>query len=1578
MKKIFLIITSLFSIVSFSQAITVNTSTYSVPQLVTDILVNKPCVPVTNITWRTGNTNGFGSTNGIGYFQNTNPNFPLTSGVVLTTGNVLNAPGPNTTQLDDGNTAWTGDNNPTEPNLEATLLAAGITMNSTNATVLEFDFVPFSSNFNFQFLFASEEYGNFQCKFSDAFAFLLTNTSTGVTTNLAVVPSTTTPISVVTIRDFLYNSSCPSANPAYFGAINGGSAAAGSATNFNGQTVVMNASSSTLVPNTTYHIKLVIADRQDNKADSAIFLGANSFNVGQDVLGQDLTIATNTAICNNNTHTITSGLNPLVYSFAWTFNGNAIGGNTPNLTVNQAGVYGLTYTIISSNCVVTTDFINIEYYNSITTPNPVDLYKCNSGQPDYTFDLSYNTPIVNITGTQISYHASLPDAISNNSPLPNNYNVLTGNLPKTIWIRILDTATGCVTTKTFQLALTPPPVANNPGNMTLCETSLGSGVANFNLASQTNAVLAAQSSAIYGVSYYTNATDATTGTNPIDTTVPFSSGNTTIFVRIQNTTDPVCFNTTSFNLIVIPRPVLDVIPNQYVCVSYTLPVLVNPGNYYSGPNQGLPMLNAGDVITVDSTIYIYYETGGSPSCPSERSFRVEIVTLLDITPTDVIACDQYLLPVLDYNSRYFTAPGGPSGGGTELFGGSTLITTPGVTTIYIYFVSTDVPPCTVQSQFNVTINVTPTITGSFPNVFDCVAYNLPPLAVGNYYTFDSLTGLYTLAVSPITTTTTLYVFATNNNCRTPDIVFTAYIGTLGITNVTQCLSYTLPALPIGEYRDAPNGGGNIIPSGTVITSTTNVYTYVPGAGTPNCTDDDFFTITINAPFLTTPTDVTTCASYTLPVQADGGTYYSGTNQGLPMLNAGDVITTTATIYIYKASTTSVGCYNEKPWLITINQKPIIDSRADVEQCRSYVLSPLTNGNYFDDPNGVNPLSAGDTITTNNTIYIYAANPNDATCFSQNSFNISINGVEADPIPTQLTYCNSFTFPPHATANNFYYDATGGPTGGGNIIPAGTTVTSATVLPTYYIYYETGDRLNCSDENPFTITINDTPVLTPAIQSVINVCDSYTLQPLTIGKYYTLTGGPSATGNTEIVAPITYNLLNPAPTTIYAYAETNTTPNCPVEQPMNITIFNVTEPASVTRCSSYTLPSLPAGQNYYSNSGGVGLLASNVISTTQNIYVFGFSGFTPNCSDEFMFTVTIVPRPVANTVSIPQECDTFGNNDGIFAFDLTTLLIRNQVLNGQTPDPDFTLTFYTSFADANNPLATPIATPSAYQNDNPFTDSVWIRVTNNTLTDPCFAITELRLVVNLLPDPILEPEYFICSDYEKGTILNFATLDTGLSGANYSFAWTLDGNPFGGNTPSITTNQIGNYSVTVTDNSTTPPCPKTITTIVTKYAPYIEITYSDAFENPTFISVNVLGAGSGNYEYRLDEEPYQDSNIFYNVSPGNHRISVNDKSGHCNPAPTKAEIINYPKFFTPNGDGFHETWNIIHLKTTNPNAPILIFDRFGKLIKQITPSSDGWNGTFNGKPLPSTDYWFTVDYSEKGASKVFKSHFALKR
>jgi large repetitive protein len=89
------------------------------------------------------------------------------------------------------------------------------------------------------------------------------------------------------------------------------------------------------------------------------------------------------------------------------------------------------------------------------------------------------------------------------------------------------------------------------------------------------------------------------------------------------------------------------------------------------------------------------------------------------------------------------------------------------------------------------------------------------------------------------------------------------------------------------------------------------------------------------------------------------------------------------------------------------------------------------------------------------------------------------------------------------------------------------------------------------------------------------------------------------------------------------------------------------------------------------------------------------------------------------------------------------------------------------------------------------------------------------------------------------------------------------------------------------------------------------------------------------------------------------------------------VLDYPKFFTPNGDGYNEKWNIFGVKN-QPNAKIYLYDRYGKFLKQINPETEGWDGTFNGEPLPADDYWFSVFYEENGEQKVFKSHFSLKR
>ena len=104
-------------------------------------------------------------------------------------------------------------------------------------------------------------------------------------------------------------------------------------------------------------------------------------------------------------------------------------------------------------------------------------------------------------------------------------------------------------------------------------------------------------------------------------------------------------------------------------------------------------------------------------------------------------------------------------------------------------------------------------------------------------------------------------------------------------------------------------------------------------------------------------------------------------------------------------------------------------------------------------------------------------------------------------------------------------------------------------------------------------------------------------------------------------------------------------------------------------------------------------------------------------------------------------------------------------------------------------------------------------------------------------------------------------------------------------------------------------------------------------------------------YQIDDEELQSSNIFTGVSAGVHTITVVDTQG-CTYITQTVTVIDYPKYFTPNGDGINDNWNVIGLKN-QPGAKLYIFDRYGKLIKQISTTGDGWDGTFNNKQLPSS-------------------------
>jgi gliding motility-associated-like protein len=280
----------------------------------------------------------------------------------------------------------------------------------------------------------------------------------------------------------------------------------------------------------------------------------------------------------------------------------------------------------------------------------------------------------------------------------------------------------------------------------------------------------------------------------------------------------------------------------------------------------------------------------------------------------------------------------------------------------------------------------------------------------------------------------------------------------------------------------------------------------------------------------------------------------------------------------------------------------------------------------------------------------------------------------------------------------------------------------------------------------------------------------------------------------------------------------------------------------------------------------------------------------------------------------------------------------------------------------------------------------LETTGNSLGNAFYTVTptlnlcigqpiNIPITVNPLPLPELESG-IICVDV-NGVAYRTYTLDSGLNAIDYSFQWFIDGvaQTTGSNTFEALV--AGNYSVIAT-NSVTGCISSMVSATVTASNPATSFTATVSslyFSDNASITASAIG-GNGTYQYSLDYGPFQTSPVFEDVAPGEHVISINDTNGCTNLLPITLNTIGYPTYFTPNGDGFHDYWNIIGLEN-QPTAKVYIFDRYGKLIKQISTKSLGWDGTYNGNPLPASDYWFTIDYLEPNA-KTFKAHFSLKR
>ena len=390
--------------------------------------------------------------------------------------------------------------------------------------------------------------------------------------------------------------------------------------------------------------------------------------------------------------------------------------------------------------------------------------------------------------------------------------------------------------------------------------------------------------------------------------------------------------------------------------------------------------------------------------------------------------------------------------------------------------------------------------------------------------------------------------------------------------------------------------------------------------------------------------------------------------------------------------------------------------------------------------------------------------------------------------------------------------------------------------------------------------------------------------------------------------------------------------------------------------------------------GLNVLPTTYLSNSKIIYASVKNNLT-GCRNTAVLqlvaeTTTIATQPNANLTFV---CDTDIDNDGFTKFKLSDL---NAIILGTQSGVNYSINYYANQNDLNNNIE---LNQSAYKNiTNPQTIIAnVINTTSNVVPKKCASQINIVLKVNLLPETNPK-DGFICKDQTSGELLSTYTINSELSDASHTFEWFLNSETtsiFGEYDSILEVQEAGDYTVTATQIAY-PNCksiPKKI--VVTKSEPALataRVEYSFT-EN---LNVLTIATGLGNYVYQLDDNDIQISNLFENVEPGTHQIAVIDKNG-CATFYLNVIVLDYVRYFTPNSDNFNDTWNIRGIKD-QPNAKVYIFDKYGKLLKQVIPEEIGWDGTYNGQLMPSDDYWFTVTYEENGEQKEFKSHFAMKR
>ena len=337
-----------------------------------------------------------------------------------------------------------------------------------------------------------------------------------------------------------------------------------------------------------------------------------------------------------------------------------------------------------------------------------------------------------------------------------------------------------------------------------------------------------------------------------------------------------------------------------------------------------------------------------------------------------------------------------------------------------------------------------------------------------------------------------------------------------------------------------------------------------------------------------------------------------------------------------------------------------------------------------------------------------------------------------------------------------------------------------------------------------------------------------------------------------------------------------------------------------------------------------------------------------------------------------ECDTSAidndANNGITTFNLREA--TNTILGLFPANQNLVVSYYENTDDAL--IEQNAIDPDNYRNENsPFFQEIIVRVDSEN-DNSCVGLgSHITLSVGALPEFEVVETAFICTNQLPEPVTTLSVLN---ASDDYTYEWRDQNSALlnlNGSVDSIEVTEPGTYSVTAISSDDCSTI-KTISVVASNAATIDDIIVNDDSANN---SITVLVSGPGDYEYALNDPDgvYRDQNVFNNLLAGVYTVYVRDKNG-CGTVSQEVAVIGYPRFFTPNGDTFNDTWQVSGIEL-QPGSEVFIFDRFGKVLVKLDPTGDGWDGKYKGKLMPQSDYWFLAKLED---GRVRRGHFSLIR